>query len=548
MDQPQWMYRPGQTGRSGNRAPLSGLFHYGAAHHPDRVALSDGEVTYSFAQLEIGAQRIAAALRELGVDKADRVAILAEKRSITPMLAAAIWKLGAIYVPLDADSPPARLERIVDQLTPSAMLGGAEKLGRLAERSPSLSFAALARRAMDAAAPRWIDQCPVAEEQTAYIIFTSGSTGAPKGVMISHRSLLDYFYNHNQVLQFTDRSRVFSLSPFHFDVSIEDTLLPLSLGAFVYLFRGIQVGPLIRRLLARERITHLIAVSTLLSLITKDARDIDPAHLPDLEMVMTGAEICDPKIINFWKAAMPRLRVINAYGPTEATIVCLTHAIDEPEPGRQKAYPIGRPLDGVIVKIVSGGAEITRPGEPGELWVAGSQVMSGYFRMPEETDRVVVLCDGARFYRTGDLCCFDESGRVEFLGRLDDEIKLAGRRIHLGEIRQLALSQPQTAAAATGLVSLNGRQQIGLVVVRTDAVESLDSVLAYLSDQVPEYMLPRVVAVAQAPRLGVTGKTDEKKLVALLNEACERHCADRYVFTEEGVFAPVAESGHVSGL
>src|SRR5262249_599730 len=152
-----------------------------------------------------------------------------------------------------------------------------------------------------------------------------------------------YFFNHNQVLRFTPDSRVFSFSPFHFDVSIEDTLLPLSVAAFVYQFRGAPVGALVYRLLTRERITHLIPVSTILAMVTPAVS----AEVPHLEMVMTGAEVCDPKVINQWKRRMPYLRVINAYGPTEVTIVCLTHEIDAPDDIRRKAYPIGRPLPGV---------------------------------------------------------------------------------------------------------------------------------------------------------------------------------------------------------
>jgi D-alanine--poly(phosphoribitol) ligase subunit 1 len=305
LERPEWLYVPGQTDRRGNRVPLSALLKYGADHHPTRTAITDGQTSYTFLELERGAQRIATTLREIGVRRGDRVAVLAEKLALLPMLAAAIWKLGAVYVPLDSDSPPMRLQHMLEQLAPAAVLGKAERLAACQLTLPRITFESLANTANVETARTQDAECEVEEDEVAYIIFTSGSTGAPKGVMISHKSLLDYFFNHNQVLRFTPDSRVFSFSPFHFDVSIEDTLLPLSVGAFVYQFRGAPVGALVYRLLTRERITHLIAVSTLLAMITPAVS----TELPDLEMVMTGAEVCDPKIINHWKRRMPYLRV-----------------------------------------------------------------------------------------------------------------------------------------------------------------------------------------------------------------------------------------------
>jgi D-alanine--poly(phosphoribitol) ligase subunit 1 len=124
--------------------------------------------------------------------------------------------------------------------------------------------------------------------------------------MISHGSLLDYFYNHNQVLRYTPDSRVLSFAPFHFDASIEDTLLPLSIGAFVYQYKGMPIGVLVQRVLKQHRITHLIAISTILTVITDGNSPLNSSVLPDLEMVMTGGELCDPKVINKWKTNFPQ--------------------------------------------------------------------------------------------------------------------------------------------------------------------------------------------------------------------------------------------------
>lgn len=536
MQHPEWLYRPEYRGRKGQRVPLSEVFQYGAREFGPRVAIADGETAYTFEQLESGAQRVAALLHDSGVRQGDRVAVLTSKRAHIPMLAASIWKLGAVYVPIDAHNPPARTDRLLHQMQPAAVMGDKEVLAALSAQVPMLEAKALLQAAGSESSPAWTSYPEVNEEEPAYIIFTSGSTGTPKGVMVSHHSLLDYFYNHNQVLRFTQDSRVLSFAPFHFDVSIEDTILPLSLGAFVYQYRGIPIAALVRRVLTRDRITHIIAVSTVLTVITSGGTPVNSTSLPDLEMIMTGAEVCDPKVINTWVRNFPNSRVINAYGPTEATIVCLTHTIKDPDPDRTRAYPIGQPLDGVLMKLVGEEGEITQPGVEGELWIGGPQVMLGYLGEPEETAKVVVTRDGERFYRTGDICRFDEKGLVEFVGRRDDEIKMAGRRINLREIAQVALACATRAFA--GVLTNNGARHLGLIVISEQGEAVLDSVKSRFCEQMPEYMRPHVLAYAEQPVLSSTGKTNESHLLTLLNTAWQQQPAEQYIFGADGTFLP----------
>ena len=536
MHHPEWLYQSDRKGRHGKRVPLSQLFQYGATEFGAREAISDGEISYTFKQLESGAQRVASVMHEAGVRHRDKVAVLTSKRAYIPMLAAGIWKLGAVYVPIDSQNPPARTEKLLGQLQPVAILGDTADLDKIVHPSVKLPFSSLLECAMNLSANTWTDYLEVEEGEPAYIIFTSGSTGTPKGVMISHGNLLDYFYNHNQVLRFTSESRVLSFAPFHFDVSIEDTILPLSLGAFVYQYRGMAISALVRRVLTRHKITHIIAVSTVLTIITAGANPLTSQVLPDLKMIMTGAEVCDPKIINTWKRNFPGARVINAYGPTEATIVCLTHTIEEPEDQRTRSYPIGRPIDGVLMKIMGEEKEITQPGEEGELWIGGSQVMIGYLGEAEATAGAVEVHDGTRYYRTGDICRLDEHGNVEFVGRRDDEVKLAGRRINLREVSLPALAYGTRAFA--GVLSKNGNRQLGLVVISDNGATVLDSVKEHLREQLPEYMRPHVLAYAEQPVLSSTGKTNESHLLTLLNSAWQHQSADQYVFGADGHFTP----------
>ncbi|MFJ6407573.1 amino acid adenylation domain-containing protein [Streptomyces hydrogenans] len=535
---PPWSIDPADRERP---APALGdLVRTAAAAWPDRPALHDGRLGLTFAELERRATTLAAWLAGQGVGPDDRVAILAEKSALVPVLAIAIWKCGAVYVPLDGTAPVPRLRGLLGRLDPRVVLA-------LDDREPVAESGRWVGRTeldgiLSGPAREWLT-VPHGPDSTAYIIFTSGSTGEPKGVEITVANLVAYFGNHNEVLRFTPESRVFSLSPFHFDVSIEDTLLPLSLGAFVHQFRGMHAGVVMRAVITRERITHLIAVSTLLTMITEGGRHVTRENFPRLEMVMTGAEVCDPGVINVWKDGLPEVRVINVYGPTEATIVCVAHEIERVDPERVASYPIGRPLRGVTARIMDDGTEVHEADRVGELWIGGEQVMRGYYGQPEETARRVVEVDGVRHYRTGDLCSYDENGDIVFRGRNDDEVKLAGRRIHLGEIRQTVLSCPGVERAAVALVQRLGHDVIALVVMAPDRAVVTD-VEKRLAELLPAYMLPTVVAWSSELSVSSTGKTDEKLLMGRLAAAARASSATRFVLTADGDAEPVDEDGH----
>jgi D-alanine--poly(phosphoribitol) ligase subunit 1 len=540
---PPWSLDPAD--RACPPPALGDIIRAAASNWPDRPAVHDGRSGFTFAELEQRARALAAWLSEQGVGRGGRVVILAEKCAIMPVLAVGIWKCGAVYVPLDAAQPVPRLRSLLGRLRPQVVIA-------LDDREPAVDGARwVGRTLLDTilSGPAPDRDRPAAAqrpEDAAYIIFTSGSTGEPKGVEISVASLVAYFGNHNEVLRFTPDSRVFSLSPFHFDVSIEDTLLPLSLGAFVYQFRNAHAGAVMRAIIRREGITHLIAVSTLLTMITEGGRHVTRENFPCLQMVMTGAEVCDPGVINVWKAGLPEVRVIYVYGPTEATIVCTAYEVERADPERMNSYPIGRPLRGVAARIVEDGAEIHEHGRVGELWIGGEQVMRGYFDQPEETARRVVEVDGVRYYRTGDMCSYDQNGDIVFHGRDDDEVKLAGRRIHLGEIQQIVLGCPGVERAAVALVPRRGRDVIALVVMAPERAVVSD-VEKRLVDLLPEYMHPSLVAWSPVLTVSSTGKTDESRLMRRLAAAARGSSATHFAFSPSGDVEPIDGDGSVRG-
>lgn len=517
---------------------LGELFAFGKAHSPQKLAISDGKQGYTFAQLDDMASNLALWLSQNGIKAATCVPVLAEKCAILPVIAAACWKLGAVYVPLDGQLPEARVRKLLARLDAPVVL--AISHSPLDETGIWLSGDALISVCKQpASAEETLSVWQHGPDDTAYIIFTSGSTGEPKGVEISANSLKTYFGAHNQWLRFTPDSRVFSLSPFHFDVSIEDTLLPLSLGAFVWQFASVHAGVIMRNIIIREKITHLIAVSTLLSLITENGKQILAENFPALEMVMTGAEVCDPKIINLWKQNLPTVRLINAYGPTETTIVCCCYEIEQPDEQRTISWPIGVPLQDVSCLILDENNQIQQGTEiTGELCIGGDLVMKGYLKQPQETEKVIFEHQGMRYYRTGDICLLQADGNILYVGRRDDEVKIAGRRIHLGEIRQKCLATSGAQRVAIRKVQLDGKDHIAMVITGEESSE-LVNIEASLAAELPRYMLPTLWGWAEEVNLSANGKTDEKILLDQLVAAARQQQSRYFIRRLGGSFTPM---------
>ncbi|WP_306801494.1 AMP-binding protein [Streptomyces sp. T12] len=534
MALPPWSIDPAHQA---NPAPALGdLLAAPARKWPDRVAIDDGDVAYTFAELEQGAQTVAAWLTEQGVGAGDRVAVLTEKRAVMPILALAIWKCGAVYVPLDAAEPAGRLRGLLTRLQPVAVIALDDR-DPVAPAGCRLDREQLAKILSGPAATH--STVAHGPEQAAYIIFASGSTGEPQGVENSAASLVAYFGNHNQVLRFTSESRVLSLSPFNVDVSIEDTLLPLSLGAFVHQFRSLPAGAVMRAVLGRERITHLIAVSMLLAMITGDGRQLTRAKLPSLETVMTGAQVCDPAVMNIWKQQLPETRVIHAFGPPEATIFSLTYEIEHADTERTTAYPIGRPLRGMDAKIMKDGVELQQPGAQGELWIGGDQVMRGYFDHPEETARLVVDLEGTPYFRTGDICSFAEDGNLVFHRHGDEEIRwLAGRRTHLSEVRRAALSCTGVERAVVAVIR-RGQRDVVALVVTSEERQAVADVEAHLRDLLPDYMRPTLIAWSPPVSAPSTAKTAERQLIERLTTAAQQSNSNYFALSADGAVEPM---------
>jgi amino acid adenylation domain-containing protein len=497
-----------------------------ARTRPDHLAVraADGELGYG--ALYARASVVAAGLRDRGVLPGDRVGIHGDKSIAAVVGLLGVLLAGAAYVPLDPSAPAGRRRLLAEDAGCKLVLAPSE---RAAELAP-LVVASIASVAVSDA--QW---CPpvAGPDDVAYVLYTSGSTGLPKGVRIPHRALAAFFDAVHPIMDVGPGSVCLNTSALHFDVSVVDLLYPLVRGATVHLGPSVPFPGVLLGLIETERITHLAAVGSTLTLLAQYGAGLGTRDLTSVRRIMTGAEVLNPATVQSWLAAAPHATVVNGYGPTEATCLVVALPISEQEPGRTAHYPIGRPLPGVTVAFLADDGGIG-PDGPGEILVAGSQVMLGYLNRPDEEKAAFLDHDGVRYYRTGDLGQRASDGVMHFAGRRDDEVKIRGYRINLNEVRRAVETHPDVARAFVGTVP-DEREGLALACALlpkgADAAECAlaelpDGLAVAVADHVaaalPRYMVPRFFhGLTGFPTLS-TGKPDTARLRALLAGPAEQ--------------------------
>ncbi|AXO89060.1 amino acid adenylation domain-containing protein [Pseudomonas parafulva] len=476
---------------------------------PERIALvwEGGELDY--ASLHQQANRLAHYLRDKGVGPDTCVAIAVERSPQLLIGLLAILKAGGAYVPLDVDYPAERLAYMLADCGASLLLSQSH----LRERLPQVdgvSTIALDQLHLDS----WPNQAPglhLEGEHLAYVIYTSGSTGRPKGVGNTHAALAERL-GWMQATYALDASDVLmQKAPISFDVSVWECFWPLVTGC-----RLVLAGPgehrdprRIAELVQQHGVTTLHFVPPLLQVFVQEPL---AAGCTSLRRLFSGGEALPASLRDRALALLPQVQVHNRYGPTE-TAINVTHWHSRREDGERS--PIGRPLGNVLCRVLDDQFEPTALGVPGELCLGGAGLARGYLGRPGLTaERFVPQPDGdgQRLYRSGDRARWRlDSGALDYLGRLDQQVKVRGFRVEPEEVQARLLAQPGVDQA---LVLIHqdavGAQLIGYY----SGVECSDALLAHLSQHLPAYMVPaQLIHLAQMP-LGPSGKIDRRALPA----------------------------------
>jgi amino acid adenylation domain-containing protein len=453
---------------------------------PEAVAVVAGGTRLTYRELAGAATGLAGRLGERGVGPGSLVAVRSSRRAQMVVALLGVSMAGAAYVPVDPDFPPARVAYVTGDCGAALVLTDAD-LDDVLEPEAAADPSAARRPA---------------PSDTAYVLYTSGSTGNPKGVVVPHRALTNFLLALRTLVGSTPEDRWLALTSLSFDISALELYLPLTTGGRVVVADGdtARDGAALTRLVRDEQVTHVQATpSGWRVLLTGD--------LPPVT-ALTGGEPLPPRLAAELRSRVHRL--VNMYGPTETTIWSTAWEVP-PHPER---VGIGTPLANTTLHVVDQADAPVPVGVPGELLIGGAGVADGYLGRPELTAERFTDLDGERVYRTGDLVRRLADGTLEFLGRTDDQVKLRGHRIELGEIATVLETHPQVRQAVVGV----GDEQLVAFHVPAAGTSEQDAdglaarLRDHLAERLPGYMVPsRWVPLAELP-LTPNGKVDRKAL------------------------------------
>jgi amino acid adenylation domain-containing protein len=484
------------------------LFEAQAASTPAAPALVSGDQELTYEELNTRANQLAHLLRRRGVGPDARVGLCMERSAELIVGLLGILKAGGAYVPLNPDHPQERLETQLRESQSSLLVtSGDVKLdfgGEVIDLQRD--------RAMLAAEPNDNPQPIATAENLVYVIYTSGSTGVPKGVAVRHRNLVNYTQAILELLE-VDRPLAFAtVSTISADLGNTCIFPSLVSGGCLHIlsYEVAMEGDRLRDYFTRRPI---------------DVLKIVPSHLYGLLATQTGGGMLPAKYLILGGEALSwdlvqqiaglehSCRIINHYGPTETTVGSLTFAVDDQNAaGYSATVPIGRPLANTRCYILDRWQRPVVPGVIGELYIGGAGLAAGYLNQPAETATRFVqdpLEHGARMYRTGDLARYLVDGNIEFLGRVDHQVKVRGHRIELGEIEAVLAAHPGVRQA---VVIARRDDDARIVAYIVGASMPHDELRASLRKKLPEYMLPSAFVFLKALPLTPNGKVDRAAL------------------------------------
>ncbi|MGW5285223.1 amino acid adenylation domain-containing protein [Streptomyces collinus] len=492
---------------------LHELFEEQAARTPDAVAVAcDGEeVTYD--ALDAWAEDVARRLRP--VTEPGRPVGVRVGRS--PAMVAAllgVLKAGGCYVPLDPALPAARVAYVVERAGIRAVVAGADATGSLPEHTAVVPVPVHGAAAPDADACGGPDRTPLPAAAAAYLLFTSGSTGEPKGVVVPHAAAVDSVHAHLALagvrLGQGAGERFLGFASLSFDVSVLDVFGALLSGGTLVLATDEERTDLdrLQSLMVRQAVTVADLPPALLPLL-------DPGAVPALRFLSTGGEAPSADAVARWAAG--GREVWNCYGPTEATVEVTVHRCASAPDGR--VPPIGRPMPNHRAYVVDSRLRLLPPGAAGELCVAGTGLAHGYAGRPGPTAGSFVPdpfsgVPGARMYRTGDLVRWSQDGVLEYLGRIDQQVKVNGYRVELGEIEAVLGRHPSVRQTVVDVRPApgGGRRLVAFVAPQPGGTVAAADLTAHLARLLPPYMVPHTFVTLDSLPLTAGGKVDRRAL------------------------------------
>ncbi|MGA4837708.1 amino acid adenylation domain-containing protein [Streptomyces sp. G45] len=490
-----------------------GLFERRAALAPDAVTLECGDAALTNAEVDARANRLARELLRRGVSPQTAVAVSLGRSPDLVVTMLAVMKAGGVYLPVDASHPADRLGYVLADSGARLLVADATAAARL----PDLAVPVLRLDDPDVtAALTGHGDGPLTDAERggplrvahlAYVMYTSGSTGRPKGVAVTHSGVAALVATQLRRLDLTADSRVLQFASPSFDASVHELCMGLFTDATLILApqEDLTPGAPLTGTITERRVTHAFVPPAVLA-------TLPVGSLPTVTHLVVGGDAAGPDLVTAWA---PGRAMVNAYGPTEATVFV---TFSDPLAADGRTPPIGRPVVHTRLHVLDDALRPVPTGVPGDLYLAGDSLARGYLGRPGLTAERFVACPhgepGSRMYRTGDVVTRRHDGQLVFHGRADDQVKIRGHRVELGEVQAALSEHPDVARAVAVSDERDGdRRLIGYVVPEpgTTAPSSRE-LRAFVAERLPAPMVPSLVVPLTAIPLNANGKVDRRAL------------------------------------
>lgn len=514
----------------------------------ERTAVSHRGVHTSYGELDAYANRIAYHLRQHPVSKGQIVAIYANRSVHFLAAMLAIWKTGAVYVPLDPKNPTDRIEYMLGDANPAVVFIDHD----LRENFPQaytgkvISFDDIDAGADDGKINLGTDSRNysngIIPEDPAYLIYTSGSTGRPKGALVHHGGAVHHIDAMLDELGLIDNGvrqpiTMLQSAAASSDISLWQFMAPLISGGITVILDQMSDMPVLVDTVVRENVELMECVPVVIRLLLEhlDSCAQTQLLLPGLRWMMATGDTLSVALVNDWLKRVPHVPIINAYGPSETSDDVTIEIVRQPLPAQQAGVSIGRPIANTSILILDENAQLLPVGVPGELCIAGAGVGLGYWNSVQKTAEKFVAnpfahesgTPGNVMYLSGDLAKWNIDGTLDFIGRADNQVKIRGHRVELGDIEACIAEHPAISdvAVITYLDAESDLRLLAFVTIKPDASASPAELRNYITSRLPDYMVPaNLVILDQMPR-NAADKIDRKALqsveIGTLGQQCE---------------------------
>jgi nonribosomal peptide synthetase protein BlmX len=492
------------------RATFVDQFVAQAARVPERIAVSDGQRSLTYHELDVASGRLAAALRDHGIGPESLVALCHEPAVAVLVVILGIARAGGAWLPIDVHWPAHRVRTVLADATPALTITQESLLPLIADASPGAVW--LDRdicAALPAAALAPVRQD---EESLAYVIYTSGSTGMPKGVAVTHRGLNNYLTWARDAYKISQDSLSLVHSPLSFDLTLTALLPPLMTGGQVRFAVPPTVEGLVKGISDPE--VNLLKLTPAHLSLLSGMTGADIRARPSGALVV-GGEALTEDTVDPWRDRLPGVLRVNEYGPTETVVGCCAYQDEGPSGG--PTVPIGRPIRNTRIHLLDEDMNRVGIGQVGEIFIGGAGVARGYIGRADLTaDRFVpdpFGTPGGRIYRTGDLGRYLPDGNLEYLGRNDSQVQVQGFRVELGEVESVLNRHADVVNSAVAARGDGQAAQLNAYVTLAPGHSATPTELrGFLRERLPAYLVPATVTVIDTLPLTANGKVDRDRL------------------------------------